>query len=387
MNKHPQVSDYASASRRFVTRFPLLEHIVVQTTFWIAANVLLVVILHLQSLIIGEAVKLQVATRFGPTLLVAVSLGFLQGLLLAFPDYYLHRTTFRKLPLGIVILIRTGLSLLTTIAILLLIVFLFDNYLEATIQNDTFSLTRKSWQYLLCLLIVYYLVMTILISYMNQVKKKFGPGISVPLLLGKYRKPREEQRIFLFMDLKSSTSIAEKLGHIQYSEFIQDCFMDINVVLQNHSAEVYQYVGDEIVVTWKEDEGLRNATCLTFFFDCKRLFKKRSEHYLRNFGLIPEFKAGLHSGSVTVAEIGDLKKDSQIPPKYSAYHGDALNTAARIQGLCNEFTRQCLISETLLGKISVPKSITVEHLGAIQLRGKTEMIGIASIRQTRNDGA
>lgn len=92
--------------------------------------------------------------------------------------------------------------------------------------------------------------MSLIINFINQVNKKYGPGVLLPLPLGRYRTPREETRIFMFMDLKSSTATAEKLGHLRYSSFIRDCFSDINEVLFPFRAQVYQYVGDEIVVTW-----------------------------------------------------------------------------------------------------------------------------------------
>ncbi len=93
--------------------------------------------------------------------------------------------------------------------------------------------------------------MMLVINFIIQVNKKFGPGVLVPLLLGQYRNPKEEERAFLFMTLHSSTRIAESLGHFRYSSFIRDCFIDINKVMTNvHDAEVYQYVDDEIVISW-----------------------------------------------------------------------------------------------------------------------------------------
>ncbi len=44
-------------------------------------------------------------------------------------------------------------------------------------------------------------------------------------------------------------------------------------------------------------------------------------------------------GKVTAVEIGDIKRDI-------AYHVDTLNTAARIQSVCNEYNKDFLVSET-----------------------------------------
>jgi adenylate cyclase len=56
---------------------------------------------------------------------------------------------------------------------------------------------------------------------------------------------------------------------------------------------------------------------------------------------VPEFKAGVNAGVVTVAEIGDLKREI-------AYHGDVVNTAARLRSACNEFDKQLLASEYVI---------------------------------------
>ena len=167
--------------------------------------------------------------------------------------------------------------------------------------------------------------MSLVISFINQMNRKFGPGVLLPLLLGRYRNPKEEERIFMFMDLKSSTKHAENLGHIKYSALIRDSFMDINKVLVKHRAEIYQYVGDEIVISWPVTEGMKKAACVEFYFDCQNQFNLRKNYYTKLYGLTPKFKGGLHAEPVTAVEVGDVKRDI-------AYHGDTINTAAaRIQ--------------------------------------------------------
>ena len=47
---------------------------------------------------------------------------------------------------------------------------------------------------------------------------------------------------------------------------IQNCFQDVNKVIPKYYAEVYQYVGDEVVLTWLKEEGLRNNNCINFYF-------------------------------------------------------------------------------------------------------------------------
>ena len=98
-----------------------------------------------------------------------------------------------------------------------------------------------------------------------QVNRKFGPGVLMDLIRGKYHRPHEEGRIFMFLDLKGSTTTAEKLGHNTYSQLIRSCFYDLTDIVLTHNAHIYQYVGDEVVLSWKESEGLSGLNCFKLF--------------------------------------------------------------------------------------------------------------------------
>ncbi|MHA2274768.1 MAG: adenylate/guanylate cyclase domain-containing protein [Candidatus Kariarchaeaceae archaeon] len=191
-------------------------------------------------------------------------------------------------------------------------------------------------------------------------------------LIGKYHQPRVENRIFLFMDLKDSTSIAEKLGHIKYSQLIQDCFFDLTDIVLSYEAKIYQYVGDEIVLSWDVDKGINHENCLKTFFAYDNLMQNKSAYYKNKYGVVPEFKAGLNLGDVTVAEVGEIKKEL-------AYHGDVLNTAARIQSTCNEYQKKLLVSEELKTHFEKQPAYGFKFLGDVILKGKEESINIYAV--------
>ncbi|MDR7129779.1 adenylate cyclase [Algoriphagus sp. 4150] len=365
--------EYTTLAQSFTARFPLVAYVGTQVTYWTIANLLLITIVNLLSQIIAAQYKLPVPVSPGSLMLVAVILGIICGVSFGVSDYYLDRKFFRKLPLGKVILIKAFGSLALLFILLFLLRFVLFGFLIApSLDARTAMLSEESWRLSFYLLLVYYFFMTLIINFVNQVNKKYGPGVLAPLLLGRYRDPKEEDRIFMFMDLKSSTTRAEQLGHMKYSAFIRDCFADINKVLFPFRAQVYQYVGDEIVVTWPIHEGVKNHFCIRFYFACSKQFRKRAEYYKLNYGQLPEFKAGVHMGKVTAVEIGEIKKDI-------AYHGDTLNTAARIQGVCNGYKKDLIISEYVLDGIGMDPCMKVEMLGMILLRGKTEKIGIVSV--------
>ncbi len=365
--------DYTSRARRLWANYPVLTYVSIQVNFWVIANVLLAVIMHLHTLRLNQVAQLPGESRLKHLLVLAIILGVVYGLTLGLTGYFLEKYFYKKKSLGTIILLNSALGFVV-LSLLLTFVRLFLEDVVMAGYTGGFQLNKLSWQLLFTILVIYYFFMTLLINFINQVNKKYGPGVLVPLLLGKYRMPREEKRIFMFMDLKSSTTHAEKLGHLRYSAFIRDSFLDINHVVSSYDAEIYQYVGDEIVLSWKLKEDKNNAACVHFYFACNDEFRKRSAYYLDLYELVPEFKAGVHGGIVTAVEIGDIKRDI-------AYHGDVLNTAARIQGLCNEYGQSLLLSQELLSSIDLPQSLQAVRLESVILKGKVREVEIVGIQK------
>jgi len=282
--------------------------------------------------------------------------------------WHLERLSFGK-----IILVKTGIYLLGSSLIFVLVFLIID--LLGQYPEDIFGYTYGSNMKILFVLI--FLIIALLILLLNfilQSVKNMGYYNIESFLTGKYHKPVIEDRTFLFIDLKSSTSHAEKLGHLVYSQMIKDCVQDINTLLNMYKAEVYQYVGDEIVLTWKTDAALNNLNFIEIFYAFERLLNSRSRHYLRKYNHIPEFKAGANSGRVTATEIGVVNRNL-------AFHGDVLNTTARIQELCNKYDRKLLISGFLKDQIGDIHSMpyNLESLGNQQLKGKLENVEIFAV--------
>ncbi len=221
-------------------------------------------------------------------------------------------------------------------------------------------------------LLIYAAGIIIISLFLFEVIDYLGQGIIINYMTGKYHAPKEEERIFMFLDMKSSTSIAEKLGHIKYFKLLQNYYADMANPIESYSGKVYQYVGDEIVVSWDLDTGIKNNNCLECFFSLKKTFDKLTKSYEKEFGLTPEFKAALHYGSITTGEIGILKKEI-------FFTGDALNTTSRMEKLCNVHNVDCIISKSLLSRLKRISKLRIKNLGEHLLRGKDNPIELFAI--------
>jgi adenylate cyclase len=205
-----------------------------------------------------------------------------------------------------------------------------------------------------------------------QVNSKFGQGVFWNIIRGRYNTPKEERRIFMFLDLNSSTEIAEQLGDENYHALLKDFFADITNPIIDNKGTIYQYVGDEVVVAWKYEDGIENRHCIRCFFDMKLYIQKNKDKYLSRYGLVPSFKAGIHCGRVIAGEVGIIKRDI-------TYSGDVLNTTSRILSKCAEFHAEMIASSDVLAEIPLSKEFITRPLGAIKLKGKEKEVLLAAL--------
>lgn len=223
-------------------------------------------------------------------------------------------------------------------------------------------------------IICYYSLAIVISLFYKEVSDNMGQAVSYNFFTGKYHHPKSEYRVFMFLDMKSSTAHAEKLGHIRYFQMLKDYYDDISQPILNFGGEIYQYVGDEIVITWKARKDLaKNA--LECFFAMKVALSDQHQKYFSKYEVAPAFKAGIHFGKVTTGEIGSLKKDI-------VFTGDTLNTTARIQSLCNHYEVDLLVSDVFLQEVESIGNYDYKSLGEVQLRGRNQKIKLFSLFRT-----
>ena len=280
--------------------------------------------------------------------------------------YLLERERFARMSLIKILAIKA----LANFAGLLIV----GNFIQITFLLVTGKLGEVEHKILLeippfWIFVLYYFIVSALFDFIEMMMMKMGQKTFFKLLLGMYRNPREEQHIFMFMDLKDSTSLAEKLGHIRYSQLIQQCFLDLNLTVAEYGGEIYQYVGDEAVIFWDQRDAGSFDRCIDCFQAFQHRLKKSEAEYMELFGVAPSFKAGVHAGTIIATEVGVIKREV-------AFHGDTINTAARIQGACNAYAQSLLISETIFKQLEGAMAGSMKFVGEEVLKGKQHPVGM-----------
>ena len=316
------------------------------------------------------------AIRITPRIIVFASISvFAVGCLVGFIEVRLINKLFAKksFPQKLV-----GKFLLY--AILMFCIMLVFFILAAAIELQESVFSKNVWdRYVLFFFSITHistavqLLFSLIVSLLYaEISENIGQHVLLNFFTGHYHKPRVEHRMFMFVDMKDSTSIAEKIGHKTYFKLLKDYYQSFSEAIIRNYGEVYQYVGDEIVITWKLERGLQNNNALQCFFEMKAALQKRQHRFTKEYGLLPDFKAALHIGQVTTGEIGALKKDI-------FFTGDVLNTTARILSLSTQLQQDFLISESLANQLQIPEPLSLTDLGTQSLKGKTKPIRIFAI--------
>ncbi len=210
-----------------------------------------------------------------------------------------------------------------------------------------------------------------------KIYEKFGPGTLFSMFLGKYHRPHEVKRVFMFLDLTNSTPIAERLGHIRFFSLLRDFYNDITDAILDSQGNIYQYVGDEVVISWLPKEAVTNIpNCIACFFKVEDAILDNEHYYLKEYGLVPGFKAAIHTGNVVVGEIGIIKREI-------VFSGDILNTASRMMEQCKIHNQKLIISKDILDMATSTNntSFSLEPLGEMSLRGKLNSLELYGVKR------
>jgi len=199
-----------------------------------------------------------------------------------------------------------------------------------------------------------------------------GMNTLISIALGRYHRSRLEERFFLFIDVVGSTTLAERLGPASVHGFLNRVFQVASDPIDDHAGEVYQYVGDEMVVTWTLAQGRQGARPLACHFAVRRALANAAPEFQREFGTVPQLRAALHAGPVITGEVGGSRRAI-------VFHGDVMNTTSRIENATRDLKRAFLVSEDAVRRLDEMKDYALEDLGLQQLRGRAIPVRVYAV--------
>ena len=297
------------------------------------------------------------------------------GIIVTGAEAFFLKNIFRKFPIWLSTILRMTLTFILFLIVSVIVVFAYWifryqgelNFIQFEKHFVKDILLTPSF----LMLMVDLGVLAFISILVLEISDKYGPGGLRNLIRGRYNKPRKENRIFLFLDINDSTTIAERIGHEKYFNLLHDFFADITEPIIANWGHIYQYVGDEVVICWKNTPK-NKVRCLRFIRQSVDAFKRKSDYYMKEYGVSPTFKAGVHAGDVTAGYVGIIKKDL-------VFSGDTLNTTARIRSKCHELKHTFILSIDFLHDFNVPQNYTILEIGEMEFKGRKEKSKVYSL--------
>lgn len=325
-----------------------------------AAAVSLIVSITLASAAVGALYSL---ISFPETPLFAIWRGAIVGstisLLIAAFEISLaggRLSRVRYLPVGALLVLRT-----VAYTVLIIVGYEFGRLVARAPDERIFEFDNFFWRTVWLSVAVSFVLNTAL-----EISRLLGSEVLWGLLVGRYKLPRVEQRIVLFVDLKDSTQHAERLGVLKFHSLLNVFFKDVSHAVLVTRGSIYKYNGDAAIILWRVQRGLHHGRALRCVRELHRRLTDHAKSY-RQFDLVPGFRAGLHMGNVVVGEIGDQRREI-------AYSGDAMNTAARIEQATRELGIDFLLSDAVAAKLPPVDGAQLRSVGSVAIAGKAEKL-------------
>jgi adenylate cyclase len=231
--------------------------------------------------------------------------------------------------------------------------------LETSSQNFWFSF-------------IYSAVISVLMNLGFGIANIIGLRALLNFITGRYHSPVEENRFVLFVDIAGSTGLAERLGGVGIHRFLDRTFRLLTLAVVDYRGEVLDYVGDEVIVTWREASGAVDCRPLQCFVAMRDELARASGQFESEFGAVPRIRGSLHFGPVIVGEIGDIKRAI-------VFNGDVMNTAARLEELSRNVDGGFLASCAAMQRFSSVPPFAVRDLGRLPIRGRADGIDVVGI--------
>ena len=225
-----------------------------------------------------------------PTLLRSLTIGAIVGLISAWLETAVLPRPMRALPLWGALVVRTvAYAIAVQIAMVVVIAtlgYVVGGLSPSELRSDpafqTFTESGVLFRFM-----VFLLASSFVVNLLLQLRRVLGPATLIALFLGTYRRPRREERAFVFLDLTDSTAWAERLGPLQFTNFKNDFFADVAEPVLATGGRIVQYVGDEVMVSWPMKRAEKDGAPLRFYFLVEDRVAHNANRYHARYGDVP----------------------------------------------------------------------------------------------------
>lgn len=172
--------------------------------------------------------------------------------------------------------------------------------------------------------------------------------------------------VIWYFDLQGFTKMSESLPGPEIIDMLNDCFGLAVDVVERHGGNVLKFMGDGMLAIFDRD-AIKDAgrVAVEAAVELRDMFAARNAQRAVAGQYVTGFTLALHQGDVLYGNIGGKTRlDFTVI-------GPAVNTTARILGMCSHVDQTIIISSAVAAPLRTQRPDLVS-LGQYRLRGVTE---------------
>jgi len=179
----------------------------------------------------------------------------------------------------------------------------------------------------------------------------------------------ERDMTVLFSDIRNFTSLSEEMTPADNFRFINAYLNRMGPIIRAHNGFIDKYIGDAIMALFNSPDDALAAS-----ISMLEVLEKYNREEREKYGRKPiAIGIGLNTGSLMLGTIGESDRmDGTVI-------SDAVNLAARIEGLTKEYRAPILISGNTFGCLGDTTGRGIRRLDCVTVKGKTEDVSLYEV--------
>jgi len=179
----------------------------------------------------------------------------------------------------------------------------------------------------------------------------------------------QTEMTIMFSDIRSFTSLSEKMSPHENFEFINSYLSTVGPAVRKHNGFIDKYLGDGIMALFPGNpEDAVKAT-----IDMQLAMKRYNNIRMKHGEKTVRFGVGIHTGQMMLGTIGEKKRME------GTVISDAVNLAARMEALTKLYGASIIISRNTLTKLENPSDYNYRFLDRVMVKGKKEWVDVFEI--------